>query len=97
MMPIAGNSDCGIIEAGSWGGIERPSQPVAKQDGAESDPLITHGTKGQQEQEGIAQADLRERVFKGEVCLAAVERTKEDAERNQEQRSPDSVGEHLGK
>src|ERR1700722_3987206 len=97
MMPIAGNSDCGIIEDGSRGGIERPSQPVAKQDGTESDPLIAHGTKGQQEQKGIAQADLGERVFKGEVCLATVEGAEEDAEGNPEKRSPDSMSEHLGK
>src|ERR1700722_10748596 len=97
MMPIGGNSDCGIVEAGSRGGIERPGQPVARKNGAESDPLIAYRTKGQQEQEGIAQADLRERVFKGEVGLAAVERAKENAQRNQEQRSPDCVGEHLGK
>jgi hypothetical protein len=40
---------------------------------------------------------LRKGVFKGEVGLAAVERAKEDAERNQEQRPPDCVHEHLGK
>src|ERR1700733_7928452 len=97
MMPIGGNSDSGILEAGSRGGIKRPSQPGAKKDGSESDPLIAHRTKGQQEQKGIAQADLRERVLKGEVGLAAVERAKEDPERNQEQRSPDCVGEHLRK
>src|ERR1700733_5456802 len=97
MMPIAGNSDRGIVETGSWNGIERPGQPVSKEDGAESDPLITHRTKRKQEQKGIAQSDLRKGVFKGEVCLAAVERAKEDAERNQEQRPPDCVREHLGK
>ncbi len=80
MMPIGGNADRGIVEAraGSW--IERPGQPVSKQDGAESNPLIAGGTEGQQEEEGVSQADLGQRVFKSEVGLAAVERAEKDAQ-----------------
>src|ERR1700733_138967 len=91
MMPVAGNTDCGIVERWPGSRIEGPRQPVPKQDGAERNPLIAHGTKGHQEEEGVAQSDLRERVFKGEVGLAAVERPEEDAQGNQEQRSPDGV------
>src|SRR5579863_8614117 len=91
MMPITGNPDCRIVEARPGSRIERPGQPVPKEDGAERNPLIAHGAKGQQEEERVSQADLRERVFEGEVGLAAVEGAKKDAQGNQKQRSPDGM------
>ena len=39
---------------------------------------------------------MGERVFKGEVGLAAVHGAEKDAERDQQQRAPDGVGQHLG-
>src|ERR1700739_4465958 len=97
MMPIRWNADRGVLEVPARKRIKRPSQPVAKEDGAKSDPLIARRPKGQQEKKGIAQADLGERVFKGEVGLGAVERAEEDAEYDQQQGAPDGVRQHLGK
>src|ERR1700689_1399225 len=96
MMPIRGNADRSVVEVLTRKPIKRPGQPVAKKDGAESDPLIACGPEGEQEKKGIAEANLRERVFKGEVGLAAVHRAEKDAERDQKQRAPDGGGQHLG-
>ena len=73
MMPIRGNADRGIVEVRTRERIKRPSQPVAEEDGAKRDPLIASRPEGQQEKKGIAEADLGERVFKGEVGLGVVE------------------------
>ncbi len=80
MMPIRGDSNRGVVEVRAGQRIERPGQPVSKKDGAQRDPLLARRAEGQQKQEGVPQADLGERVFKGEVGLAAVEGAEEDAQ-----------------
>src|SRR5271163_2175012 len=97
VMPIGGHANRGVVEIRAGSRIERPGQPISKKEGAERNPLVAGWPEGQQEEKGIAQADLRQRVFKSEVCLAAVERTKKDAQRDQQQRSPDGMAEHPGK
>ena len=47
--------------------------------------------KRQQKDEGVAEADLGEGVFEGEVGLRAVHGAQKDAERNEQQAAPDGV------
>ena len=68
--------------------VERPRQPIADQDDGERGPLHARRSQSEQEEERIAEADLRQRVFEGEVRLPASDRAQEDAERDQDQRPP---------
>ena len=95
MRPVGGNADGLPVKSGARHWIERPRQPVAVEDHGQRDPLPARLAEAQQEQERIAQADLRQRVFKGEVGARAVHRAQEDAQRDQQERTPDGVRPHL--
>ena len=47
---------------------------------------------GDEEEERVAETDLGERVFEGEVSACGVERAEPDAEPDEEERAPEGVG-----
>jgi hypothetical protein len=68
-----------VVKTRAGDGIERPRQPIAGQNDGERDPLPARRTETQQEKEGIAQANLRKRIFECEIRLAALHGSQEDS------------------
>ena len=91
VLPVRRHAHGGIIEAGPGRRVERPRQPIAEQNRAKSDPLPARAAEREQNRERIAQANLRERVFKGEIGLRAVSGSQKYPQRHQQERSPERV------
>lgn len=53
--------------------------------------------EGEEEREGVAEADLSEGIFEGEIGDRAIDAAEENAEKDQEEGTPDGVTEHFGK
>src|SRR6185436_5194042 len=64
------------------------------QDGGTHDDLRAQAREGEQEEERVAEADLRERVLERPVGLAPLQRPQEDAEEDQREAAPPCVREH---
>ena len=93
--PILRNSDSGILKLGTWRGIKRESCPKANQDQNQHHHLSSRPCESQQKQEHVTQSDLCQRIFKGKVGLRGRQRPKKDSEKNQDERAPDRVAEHV--
>ena len=85
VVPVRGNADLGVREIATGQGIGREEPPVADEDREEGDPLDADRAGAQQEEERVAQADLREGVLERAVGLPMADRAEEDA---QEDRAP---------
>ena len=78
--PVGRHADRRPVEARRRQRIQRERRPVADQDRRRRDRLPARARPGQQEQERVAQADLRQHVLEGEVGLRPPLRAQEDAE-----------------
>src|SRR5215208_919171 len=95
MRPVRPYADLGVIETSRGQGIENERAPESNQDRQEHRDLNSQRRKREQEQEGVAQADLRERVLECPVGLRPPERAQEDAEQDQRYAAPHGVPEQL--
>jgi len=92
-VPVEWDADRGVVEAGGRKGIERPCEPVADEDGGERSPLPAWSDAGEKEGEGVAEADLGEGVFQGDVDGGPVNAAKQDSEGDEDEAALDGVGE----
>ena len=95
VLPIGRDADGLPIEIRGRERIECPGGPVANEDGGESDPLSARACEGEEEREGVAEADLSEGIFEGEIGHGAIDAAEENSEEDQEERTPDGVSEHF--
>ena len=96
MRPIRRHADLRVIKVRPRHRIQRPRQPVADENHRQRRPLHSCAAQTKQEQQRIAQADLRQRVFEGPVRLRLAHRAQEDAQQDQQQRPPQRVTEQRG-
>ena len=88
LRPAVVHAHSGIVKVGRWGRVEGKRPPGTYEDHQQADPPHPLGRQGNQKQGKVAEADLRERVFKGEVRLLTAERPQPDAEHRQEHGPP---------
>src|SRR3954469_4867974 len=91
--PVGRHADLGVIEIrpGQW--IESKGTPERDEDRGKHGDLHAQGRKREQEQERVAHADLRQRIFERPVRLLTLEGAKEDAEEDQRDAAPECVTE----
>ena len=89
--PVGRHADRRVVEAGGRQRIERERRPVADQDHRQRDPLARAAGTRQQEQERVAQADLRQRVLEREVGLRSRLRRRKTPSSDQDERPPERV------
>lgn len=95
-VPVEWDADSGVVEADGWKRIERPCEPVAEEDGGERGPLPAWPDEGEKEGEGVAEADLGEGVFQGDVDGGPVNAAKQDSEGDENEAALDGVDEAAG-
>jgi len=78
---------------GKW--IESPGGPIAEEDGGDGEPLRARFGAAEEEERGVAETDLGECVFKGEVGLFGVCGAQEDAHQDEDEAAPEGVAEEL--
>lgn len=95
VLPIGRDADGLPIEVGGRERIERPGGPVADEDGGEGDPLGARFGEGNEEREGVAETDLSEGIFESEIGHWPADAAEENAEEDQEERTPEGVRKHF--
>ena len=80
MRPASGHANLGVIEARTGQGIQRERGPECHQDRGEHGDLHAQRCEREQEEERVAETDLRQRVFERPVRLRTFERAQKDAE-----------------
>ncbi len=93
-MPVRRDADGGPREGGAGGGIERPGEPIGDEDSDEGGPLPAGANEGEEKREGVAETDLGEGVFEGEVGHRAMDGAEKEAEDDEQKASPDGMAEH---
>ena len=92
--PVRRHADRRVVEIGRRQRIQDERRPEAHEDRGERDRLRAQRRERQQEQERVAEPDLRERVFEGPVGARPIQRAQEDPERDQRDAAPGRVREH---
>ena len=92
--PVGRNADRLVIEVGPRQRIQHERRPEPGEQHDERDRLHADRGERQQEQERVAETNLRERVFERPVGARAAQRAQEDPERDQRHAPPRGVKDH---
>ena len=94
MRPVRAYSHLRVVEVRTGQRIEHERRPKADQNRCERHDLHAQRRERQQEEERVAQTNLRERVFERPVGVRPFERAQEDPEEDEDEAAPDGMSEH---
>ena len=93
--PNSRNSHPSVIKQRAGNRIKRERNPKTNQDHHQCHDLSSHARKSKHEKEYVSQSDLGESVFERPVGLRRMQRPEEDSEKDQDQRAPGRMSNHL--
>ena len=97
LVPVRRHAHRGPVKSRPRRRIQRPSQPIAEENGAGCDPLPARPRKREQKSERVAEPDLRQRVFKRKVSNGPAVRAQKNPQRDQQHAAPNGVQQHAAK